>query len=1260
MSKINQIQSELRAIDQAKFQRLCELYLHKRGYEHINPIGLVVGADKVRKGTPDSLVVLPNGKYAFVECTTQQERVYEKFQDDLGKCFTEEKTGIPVSKIQEVVLCHNSVLTPSDENALAEKCQKHGCNLNIFGLGPIAYDLYEKYPDLARDFLGVEIDTGQIVEPAEFINTYNKSSFATPLNTNFHFREREVEEISEAIQQRDLVIISGRPGVGKSRLALECCARFKLGHPEYETYCIRNRGADLFNDLQVYFKPPGHYLILVDDANRVSGFDYFLHLLQDQTADRRIKIIVTVRDYALERVVEKTKTYGPVADIQVNILSDKEIKELAAAEFNIRHPYALDRISDIAKGNPRLAIMAARVAAAENTLHSINDVSTLYDEYFGPIWKELSEHGNTNLLKVAGIVTFFRVVDRTNEELIKAISEAFDISPELFWDAACQLHQIEVFDLYEKEVVKISDQVLSTYLFYLAFFKERALDLPTLLEHFFPAYKRRLIDALNPVLSAFNQHSVTEALKPHVDSLWAKFRKAQDKNALFELMQTFWFLKRTDVLCYIQEQIDALNVEEAEPAALNFAPDRNSVEDFQLKLIRLFRFSEQSEVKVALELLLAYVAKRPQIIPQALHLLTEDFGFRHDSYLYEFQVERSVIDCVWQQTKDGKHILFSKIFLVVAEQFLHTHFHTSEAKGDRAISMINFSLPPAPQVLELRKAVWQRVFALYQVQDFQADVLRLLQSHRSFEYHSCDKQIVEQDAAEVLPFLTSELDQNSYAHCVLAQDFFDTLSRSKVPFDISLQQNFKNELYELREVLFDDWAERSESGWEQYQEQKREQIKEFFADYTKDSYERFFRHCTEIWEAQSAEQELYQFHSRVLEVLLNLASEKPTLFVEVLETYFKLGDPLNLADDYFSANLVGKLIEICGDVQAYQILKQPECLLREKWLAFFFISLPVEKITADHVSQLYVLYQTGELTELPQGLDFLSRYQSVHKNIFVDVVKMLIEKAEKDYRYGFYLSDLFNMHAETSKRLHELFAQNLPLLKRAYFCSLRHDRYPDYKGSGFNAILDLDKNFACEYVEWMYNNNGKHEQLTLSRYDDSRNYDFLWLRDDWMEIMTLLVWKVFEVERERISWGSYIEVFFIRRSEEPAGNDIEDRQEQFITEQIKTYNENLEYLRMMFQVVANLAYQRRIAFIRLFLEHNQRFEDFTKLPLESIGCSWIGSAVPVFQNKVDYFESLLPLFNSAKLLRHKLLIEQRIQELRNRVEDEKKRDFIDT
>src|SRR5690606_27730361 len=134
---------------------------------------------------------------------------------------------------------------------------------------------------------------------------------------------------------------------------------------------------------------------------------------------------------------------------------DEEIQELITDEYAITNYHYLEQIANIAKGNPRLAVMAADVAS-ERPLSSIYDVTGLYDNYFSSIREDLSSEGadpaNADLLRAAAIVSFFKAVDRTSDEMMSAIAEAFSMTLADFWEAADQLHEMEVLDMHENEV----------------------------------------------------------------------------------------------------------------------------------------------------------------------------------------------------------------------------------------------------------------------------------------------------------------------------------------------------------------------------------------------------------------------------------------------------------------------------------------------------------------------------------------------------------------------------------------------------------------------------------------------------------------------------------------------------------------------------------------------------------------------------------------------------------------------------------------
>jgi DNA polymerase III delta prime subunit len=605
MSKINQIENALKELDGGAFQKLANSYLLKRGYPQIKPTGSVAGSNKVRKGTPDTLIQTEDGKYIFCEYTTISEnKVYSKFYDDLTKCLNENKTGVAISKIKEIVLCCTSDLSIENIDKLSKQCQIEEVNLNLFGLGAISYDLLEKYPSIAKDYLGIEVDTGQIVPLNDFISWHEENKLTTTLETSFHFREEEKSNLLSLINDNSLVIVTGKAGVGKTRIAIECYRQFTKENKKYKAYCIFNRECNLFEDIKSYFSNSGYFLIFVDDANRISGFQYIVQLLQTKRDNQNFKIIVTVRDYALDKIRETCQPIKVSSEINIKPFTNEEIKKLVQEEFEIKNQSYLDRIVSISHGNPRIAVMAAQVAKDSNTFNSIRDVSEIYDKYFSSIKSDLDALKDGAILKVAGIVAFFRSVDITNNNLMSDIGKIFDISAEDFEKASKKLHEMEVLDMFENEVVKISDQVFSTYLFYLVFFKEKLIDFSILIDKdLFPQYKRRLVDAISPILNTFNLNETKQTMEISVDKVWEQIQ-AKDEGAFLQLIDVFCFLKPTETLIFIQNEIRNYDSQKIPFDDIKF--EKNSISSLPkfLSALSQFRHYREDDMNISLDLFL--------------------------------------------------------------------------------------------------------------------------------------------------------------------------------------------------------------------------------------------------------------------------------------------------------------------------------------------------------------------------------------------------------------------------------------------------------------------------------------------------------------------------------------------------------------------------------------------------------------------------------------------------------------------------------
>jgi len=980
--------------------------------------------------------------------------------------------------------------------------------------------------------------------------------------------------------------------------------------------------------------------------------------------------------------------FRSLAPIELKILEDKEIRQLVKDEYNINNPLYLDRITDISKGNPRLAIMISEVAKRENSLNSIFDISSLYDEYYRSIRQDLNDLNDENILKVAGIIAFFRVIDYANEEMMEKIELAFHIPREIFWEAVKRLNNLEILDMYENEIVRTSDQLLATYLFYLAYFTEmRVLNFADLLQNFFPRFQNRLIDVLNPVLNAFNSEKIITIMRPDVDKAWEVHKSGKDTKTLMDFMQVFWFLKETEILIYVSDCISKIQPETIDLSTIDIKSNSNLPSPSLLTTLGLFIYSNESNFRIALELLFQYLEKSPREVSKILYLLTERFGFEYNSYAYGFFIQYAVIDELWKQTQSGMNELFSKLFIAVAKQYLKIHFNTSNMKDRRTFSTISFDLQPTVELLQLRDKIWGCVFQLYHIQNFNNDVIDIIHKYSFFDCKVNALEIISHDTGKLLPFIESSLNPNKYIHCCLANNYLEYLKRHLDSFiktikqvkykllleilshDIvkknlgiyliinfyiqKLSEYFTNQTYTISRVLLSDWAERFECQltYEDYEQFKREQIVCHFQNYTFSDYARFLDYSLEIQGEITRQGNIdSKFSRRIVQVLTDLASRDKRLYIQVIEHYLTFGNQLQISD----SSLVYQLIQIYGVDETYQLLSQNNYLSKQRWLFSFYYLLPQETIANQYLERLYKFYKESSFNEI-SDMDFLLKYKSIDENIITRVIETILFRTTEDTNFSHCLSFIFNPYSEINKNLIELFKENLNLLKQVYFLVLKLDRHIDHDMKNFANILNIDGEFIFEYIDWIY-----EQKDIASGFHDENSYSFIWRRDDYEQLISKIIKYIYSLESKKIFPShSIMARFFILKETDKDNVDLRKRQDNLLSSLVEIEHKDIEFMKLIFNIATQLSYESRRQLVAVFLKDNNKFEDFNKLPLESSSRSYTNSAVPMYQGKMDYFESLLPLLSGLKFLEHRGYIESEINYYRQQVEIEKKKDFME-
>lgn len=363
MPRMETIKQKLKEMEPGAFQNMCNAILSKEGYGPIVAYGSQAGTQKTTPGTPDAYFVTKDQRYIFAEYTTAADAIARKIRADIEKCLDVEKTKMPLDKIAEIIYCHlSSNLAPGDDRALHELCESKGITLTLYGIDQIALKLHWYHREIAQEYLGVTIGTGQIKEVQQFIKDYDANTLSAPLDTQFFGREKEMKQLDQAFQSAKVIVLTGRAGVGKSRLALHFAQMHARKHQE-RLYCIRSNAQPLYEDLIQHINVPGDYFLLVDDANELSSsLRHILEYAVGRDPQYNVRVLITVRDYAVKSVEAIAKPLVHYARVDVPTFSDTQIKELVETNEGITNPSYQDHIAWIAAGNARIAMLAGRIA----------------------------------------------------------------------------------------------------------------------------------------------------------------------------------------------------------------------------------------------------------------------------------------------------------------------------------------------------------------------------------------------------------------------------------------------------------------------------------------------------------------------------------------------------------------------------------------------------------------------------------------------------------------------------------------------------------------------------------------------------------------------------------------------------------------------------------------------------------------------------------------------------------------------------------
>ena len=1257
MSKINQIEQELSQIDASKFHKLINTYLSKKFSFMIHSNGTKIGEDKPISGTPDSFVALEDGNYIFVECTTQKSDIVSKFLKDLEKCFDETKTGIGISKINKIILACNSDIKPNEIESLKEYCRSKDIDLCFIGISSLANDLHANYSKIAYDFLGVSVDTVQILDESDFVAEYESGGYATPLNTVLCCREKEVASIELALKDNQITFITGKAGVGKTRLAIEVAPKFAKENG-YKFKAIFNRGVNIYDDLMAYFKVEDEkFLIFIDDVNRIhQALGYLLSSFNKKITNSQIKIVATVRDYAKD-VIGKVPSNISCSAIEIQSMDNISVSEIISKNFRNIDPIHSEKILEISQNNPRMAFMACKIAQ-NGSFDAVNNTYDLYKEYFKSADNDINIFGDIDIGKIVAIAAFFRVIDRQNDKQVKIIKQAFEVDVVAIWDKIEKLHRYEIFDMYENSVVKVSDQILASYLFYKTVFVDKSLKISSFIVNFFPNHSGKIRDVLNQIVPVFDINLILKELKDPVDRLWIKYSdksllSGHDNNPIIEFVEIFWYLKESEILEKLYEEIQDLEQEHIDVNSIDIFKNGDNKSNLVLKILSLLsRSNDESNLKITIELIVMYLNKKPNKTHEVIYTLVKDFGYGLNSYGYGYKKENIVMDRLWELSKNSDTLLLKRLFIRIASEMLGTDFQDARYYG-RTFNLYNYTLVPTQALNDFRKTIFERLDEIFKNNCFLADLEKFINTYYRKPNISNSIEIIEQDKKYIVDLVVKYFNPKIYKHCKIVRKFLSFLDENKISYDKNAQTLFKYSYFDTDDLLcaspYKNFKGNNVGQNKAYIKNELEKISN--NNKTKDRWLKLLNICVEIYNVID-DSDTYSFKNNFSMLLEILSSDDSGLFIEVLGEYFKLGDPFLL---YLDRRV---LIKILGKKGAFEFIEKQNFKAKDFWRFGIFAAIDENDITQTDVKNLLDLYKSADIANIPQYFDYLQKYENIRKGITLEILRVLCNRASNNKFLR--IIDVFFCHFTSI--LDEYIIADKELIETAYFVCLKDDVNFDYDAKILNKFLNHDSDFINRYIINILNTLGDY----VSSVNIHTDFSILFDRSDYDKIFLEIIEITYGTLNKKFVFGEgeFLKLFFMSfhlplSNTQKTINIIEQFIDKYFTD-----NERMIFISRLIcefnsDESENAEIDTRVHLYAYMVSKNSDYELFKSLKFEKNLRMSHGSRVPVIQRDIEFYEKLMSAMDTASLLKHRSFLVEIIGDLKRRIDREKKSDFME-